>query len=68
MNIGCYLLSEGKFKTAFIQEKLLMELCKNLREKGEQIVYFEDKKFLVEGIYVPAKGSRTSLIILSDEK
>lgn len=68
MNIGCFLLVYGKFEKAVLPEELLIELSKSLREKGKEMVHFEDKSVEVEGVYVPAKGSKISLLPLSMEE
>lgn len=66
MNIACYLVSDGSLKKALLPEKLLLELSKSLRTTGSEIVYFTDKSINVDGVYIPAKGSKTSLIVLPD--
>lgn len=64
MNIGCYLVSKGKLVRAFIPEELLIELVIKLRTDGEEVVGFKDKEILAEGIYIPAKGSNTNIMVL----
>ena len=68
INIGCYLISDGERKEAFIAEKMLLELVKSLRNNGKEWVHFKDNSIEVEGIYIPAKGSKTGLIILPNEE
>ena len=65
-NISCYLISQGNFKPVRISEELLLELCINLRNKGLETVQFKDNKIIVEGVYVPARGSNINLIVLPD--
>lgn len=66
MNIGCYLISEGKFEKALLPEEILVNLSKSLRNDGVEIVHFENRSILVEGIYIPAKGSKHSIMVLPD--
>lgn len=66
MNIGCYLISKGDFKEVVIPEELLSELCKNLREKGNEIAHFSFGSIEVDGVYIPAKGSKNTLMVLPD--
>lgn len=66
MNITCFLVREGKFESAILPEKLLLELTKNLRNSGTETVHFTDKSIEVEGVYIPAKGSKTRLMALPD--
>ncbi|WP_180953448.1 hypothetical protein [Bacillus sp. T33-2] len=56
MNVGCYLVTEGKFEQAVIPQKMFLELVKNLREKGKETVHFSERSIEVEGVYIPAKG------------
>ena len=65
-NIGCYLISQGKFKPVRIHEELLLGLCINLRNKGVETVHFKDNEIIVEGVYVPARGSNINLMVLPD--
>lgn len=64
MNIGCYLVTDGKFEQAFIPQKMLTELLINLRTKGKEFVHFSERTIEVEGVYIPAKGSKTQLMCL----
>ena len=65
MNIGCYLVTtSGEFKNAVIPDKLLVELVRNLRTKGKEVVHFKNESFDIEGVYIPAKGSKTAIILL----
>ena len=64
MNIECFLVTEGKFEAAVFPEKLLVDLAKNLRSKGFETVHFADRSVEVEGVYIPAKGSKTKLMAL----
>lgn len=66
MNISCYLISNGEFVTASLPKDLLVELAVSLRQNGEEQVHFPDRSILVEGIYIPAKGTKNSLIVLPD--
>ncbi|MCR6096889.1 hypothetical protein HXA31_20600 [Salipaludibacillus agaradhaerens] len=65
-NVGCYLVTKGKFEQSVLPEKLLLQLVKHLREKGKETVHFSDYSIEVEGIYIPAKGSETKLMCLGD--
>ena len=67
MNIGCFLLIGGMFKEAIIPEELIIKLLISLRENGEEVVHFADKSLLVEGVYIPAKGSNTTLLALPEQ-
>ncbi len=67
MNVGCYLVVDGKFEQAVIPQKLLSELVKNLREKGKETVHFSERSIEVEGIYIPAKGSKLKLMCFKED-
>jgi len=64
MDIACYLVTKGKLEKGLLPEKLLIELAKVLRTEGEEIVHYKDKSILVEGIYIPAKGTKTSIMLI----
>lgn len=64
MDIGCYLVSGGQLEKGLLPEKLLVDLAKSLRENGKEVVHYTDKSIEVEGIYIPAKGTKTSIIVL----
>ena len=66
MNIGCYLVAEGKLVRAFIPEEMLIELAIKLRTDGSEVVGFKDKEILAEGVYIPAKGSNTNIMVLPE--
>lgn len=68
MNIECFLVSNGVFEKAVMPEFLLVELAKTLRIKGKETVHFADKSIVVEGVYIPAKGSKTRLMAFQDEE
>lgn len=67
MNVGCYLVTDGKFEQAVIPQKLLTELVKTLREKGKETIHFSERSIEVEGVYIPAKGSKMQLICLGND-
>lgn len=69
MDIGCFLLIDGRFQKALICEDLLIELTKSLRTKGKEEVYFMDRgDLLVEGVYIPAKGSNVGIMALGNSE
>jgi len=68
MDIACYLVSNGKFETAKIPEQMFLDLCKNLRNNGNELVHFMDRTIVVEGIYVPSKGNKNSLLVIPNEE
>lgn len=68
MNIECFLVTEGKFEKAVIPEEFLLRLSKTLRTKGNETVHFAERSIIVEGIYIPAKGSKTRLMSFQDEE
>jgi hypothetical protein len=65
--IGCYLITDGKTKKAAISTELLTELAKSLRNNGKEMVHFPNESIEVEGIFIPAKDSTYSLMVMSDE-
>lgn len=67
MNIACYFLTEGKLELAQIPDTMLSELCQSLRANGVETVHFADRSIQVEGVYIPAKGSKKMLIVLPSE-
>jgi hypothetical protein len=67
MDIGCYLISNREFEGAKIPEELLIELCKSLRTNGTETVHFANRSILVEGIYIPAKAIKNSLLVVNNE-
>lgn len=60
MNIGCYLIKEdGSFKEALIPEEFLLAIIKKLKEEGKETIHFNNKISIeIEGIYIPAKGTK----------
>lgn len=68
MDIGCYLITENKLEKALLPEELLLGLAKSLRDNGTEIVRYVNRSIVVEGIYIPAKGTNTSIMILPDIK
>jgi hypothetical protein len=65
------LINDGKFKSVGMSEEHLIQLSNNLRTYGIEMVHFEKESILVEGIYIPAKGTNNSLMIIpsiEDEK
>lgn len=66
MNISCYLVTEGRFEKVVIPQELLTELIKSLREKGKEMVHFAEHSIEVEGVYIPAKGSKAKLVCLGE--
>lgn len=67
MDISCYLATEGRFETAKIPEEMFLELCKNLRNNGKETVHFIERSILVDGIYIPSKGSNNSIMLIPNE-
>ena len=68
INIDCFLISNGQHKQAYISEEMLIELTKTLRTNGKEWVHFKDNSIEVEGVYIPAKGSKTSLMLFLSEE
>lgn len=68
MNIECYLVSNGKFETAVLPYELLTGLAKSLRNKGVETVHFSNRSIEVEGVYIPAKGSKLCLMLIPNEE
>jgi hypothetical protein len=68
MNIKCFLVSDGKFEKAILPETLLGELVKSLKTKGIETVHFAERSIEVEGIYIPAKNSKTKLMAFQDKE
>jgi hypothetical protein len=64
VDISCYLITNGEFKNVLIPQKLLNELITSLRNKGIETVQFVDRSIEVEGIYVPAKGTKNVLMVM----
>lgn len=64
MNIACYLVSNGEFVKSAIPEELVLKLAKSLRTNGTETIHFADHSIDVEGIYIPGKGSNTSLMLI----
>ena len=50
MKISCYLVSNGEFVTAAMEEKMLLDLVVSLREKGAEVVHFKDRSIEVDGV------------------
>ncbi|MZQ74924.1 MAG: hypothetical protein GT589_02055 [Peptoclostridium sp.] len=67
MNIGCYLVSNSKFEKAALPENLLIDLAKSLRQSGKEIVHFANRSIEVEGIYIPAKNTKASIMMILEE-
>ena len=68
MNIGCFLVVEGRFEQAVLPQELLLELVKSLKDKGKETVHFSERSIEIEGIYIPAKGSKTKLFCLGENE
>lgn len=68
MDIACYFVSKGEFKKALIPEQLLIELAKSLRTVGKEVVHLQSGTIEVEGVYIPAKGSTTKMMLIPDEE
>lgn len=66
MNIGCFLVSKDELKKAAISEEMLSELVKILRDKGKEWVHFKDSSIEVEGIYIPAKNCKSTIMLLPE--
>lgn len=66
--ITCYLVTEGKFEKAVMPEQLLIELVKTLRDKGKETVHFSERSIEVEGVYIPAKGSKSLIMHLGNDE
>lgn len=65
MNITCHLLSsEGSFIKATIPSKMLVELCESLKRKSSETVHLSSRSVEVEGIFLPAKDSKKTLMAL----
>jgi len=63
--MSVYLITtEGNFKPVQIPEEFLIELCRNLRNKGVETVQFKGSEIKVEGVYVPAKGTNFNLMVM----
>lgn len=67
-NIAVFVLTEGHFKPIFIPKDLLLGLIVSLREKGEEQVHLTGGTITVEGIFIPAKDSKTKLIAFPDKE
>ena len=65
-NISVFLVTEGSFQVAVLPKSLLTSLVDSLKIEGKTDVHFADKSILVEGIYIPAKNSKTKMITFSD--
>jgi hypothetical protein len=68
LNIGCFLVSEGQFVKAVIPEELVIGLVTSLRTNGKEVVHLQSKSIEVEGVYIPAKGSTTKMMLIPDEE
>lgn len=66
MNIACYLIKEdGTLKEALFPEELLLDLAKTLRTEGKEILHLNNgESIMVEGIFIPAKGSKHGIMAL----
>lgn len=65
MNIACYLIKEdGTLQQALLPEKLLLDLVKSLRAEGKQWIHFKEERLTIEGIFIPAKGTKHGIMAL----
>lgn len=64
MEIKCFLIANGEFIVACITQEQLIELSQIIREKGAETVQLSTRSVLVEGIYIPAKGTNTMLMAM----
>lgn len=66
MNISCYLIKEdGALQEVLLPEELLLGLVKTLRTEGPEIVHLnKGESIMVEGIFIPAKGTKHGIMAL----
>lgn len=68
-NIACYFLTDfGDMEKALLPKDMLVKLATNFRRNGAEQVHFKEKSINVEEIYIPAKKSKHSLVILPNIK
>lgn len=65
MNIGCVLTTDKGLKPCALPQEMLLELVKTLRDKGSEHVHMNNgESYLVDGIYIPAKGNKSAIMVL----
>lgn len=65
MDIGLVLTTDKGLKTCLLPDKMLLELVKAIKEKGtEQVLLNSGECYQVDGIFIPGKGNKSTLMIL----
>lgn len=65
MNISAILTTDEGLKICvFPQEDMILDLIKAIKEKGTEDVVLTDGSYLVDGIYVPGKGNKSTIMVL----
>lgn len=68
MNIPVAIADEnGKFHTLMIDEKLLVDLVKELRTVGPTQVHTTNKTFDAQAVVVMAKGTKGSMLFIPED-
>lgn len=67
MNIGAVLTTDKGLKMCvFPKEEMILDLVKNIKEKGTETVILTDGDYQVDGIYIPGKGNKSAIMVLPD--
>lgn len=63
--IPCLFITEkGELKKSLLPKEFLVEIATSLREDGVGTVHFESGSVNIEGLYIPAKGSKYAIMLI----
>lgn len=65
-NIAVTVIVQGSFKNVVIPKDMLSELALKLREEGKYFIHTTKESYEIEGVVIPAKGSKYRLMVLPD--
>lgn len=63
-NVSIYVINKGKLTPLWIPRDMLLELIEDLRTNEETVVITENNQYVIEGILIPSKNSRYSVVLL----
>lgn len=69
MNISAILTKDKGLKICvFPEADMVLDLVKALKEKGTEEVVLTNGIYKVDGIYIPGKGNKSTIMVLSMEE
>lgn len=69
MNIGAVLTTDkGLEICVFPKADMILDLIKSIKEKGTEDVVLTNGNYLVDGIYIPGKGNKSTIMVIPMEE